>query len=90
MPKEMISTSLVNDAEVHNDTLHVVWSRRGDHPEAPDGWVNDGFIHVQIEQTYIGRPHQMYLAGMSLTADQAEHMERTLRRARRGLTRGRN
>lgn len=84
MPKEMIAIRHVDDAENHIDSLHVAWGRRGDHPDAPDGWVNQGFIEVQIDQDYL---HHGQRIGVSLTAEEAERMERLLRRARHGLNR---
>jgi len=52
MPKETINQTFVDNGEdgSHVNSLSMAWAPKGGAPDAPNGWVNAGYVQVQITQ----------------------------------------
>ena len=85
MPSEKIATTIVHDEGVpHTNILKVQWGAKGGCPEAPDGWVNAGYAHINI-----GTEENPFVAGVELDEEEIDHLIRTLKRIKRQAFRSR-
>ena len=82
MPNEKIASAIVTDDHAYVRSLHVVWGEPGSTPYAPHGWVNDGFIEVQIREDHTTHGS---CVGVGLDPEQINRMIRELKRARRRI-----
>lgn len=80
MPAEKIATTFVdNGTETHTNVLRIQWGKFGGMPDAPDGWVNQGYAMLTIEQGS-ERNAEYYV---ELDPSEMDHLIRTLKRVRR-------
>lgn len=85
MPAEKITTATVNNGpnDTHTLTLRVAWGPKGTAPEAPDGWVNNGYVEINMLTGTIDGTNEAEYTGLQLTEDEVDHLLRVLRRAKR-------
>ena len=80
MPAEIITSETIADRHTYTRSLHVAWGAKGGTPDAPDGWVNAGFVQVQIRE-YHGTHGS--LTGINIGPDEIDHLIRVLKRVKR-------
>lgn len=81
MPKDTITATLIDNGpdDSYANTLTVSWGPKGGAPDAPDGWVNAGYAHLQIEQSGDGGKAAYVVLG----ASDLDRVIRTLKKIRR-------
>ena len=83
MPKETINQTFVDNGAdgSHVNSLSVLWAPKGGAPDAPNGWVNAGYVQVQIVQddgkTVIQNDRYVHLNEAEI-----DHLIRKLKRIR--------
>lgn len=82
MPNEKIAETHVDNGDEgqFDNTLRISWGPKGGAPEAPDGWVNAGYAHIEITRDVDGESEQHFVV---LNASEMDHLIRTLKRIRR-------
>lgn len=82
MPSEKITTTIVNNGpeDLHGNVLHVQWGKVGAVPEAPDGWVNQGYAQLYIDHGQKDSPIEYYVG---LDAQDVDRLITVLRRVKR-------
>ena len=82
MPSEKITTTVVNNGpnDVHPNTLHVQWGKIGAAPDAPDGWVNQGYAMLYVDHGDKAARVEHYV---DLDAQDIDRLITVLRRVKR-------
>lgn len=83
MPNEKIAETYVDNGSPEDSWTHVLrirWGAKGGAPEAPDGWVNAGYAHLQVSRETEQTGDANYV---ELDAAHMDHLIRTLKKIRR-------
>lgn len=82
MPNEKIAETFVDNGpdRSYTNVLRVQWGAKGGAPDAPDGWVNAGYAHIQVTRETDTEGTNHYV---ELDASAMDHLIRTLKRIRR-------
>jgi hypothetical protein len=82
MPNQKIAiTPVDNGDEKHDNVLRIQWGEFGGAPDAPKGWVNQGYAMVVIDHVPGSEAESTHY--VMLEPAELDHMIRTLKRIRR-------
>jgi hypothetical protein len=82
MPNQKIAVTPVdNGDEKHDNVLTIQWGAFGDAPDAPEGWVNQGYAMLHVDQEPGDEERSTHYVVLS-PADM-DHLIRTLKNIRR-------